>query len=189
MTRALLLALALALTLALPGCLRVGPGEDLHLVCEEKSGSPRMAYGVEDLLARTTVNGSLDGPSRVRILDAARHHVITVRGAPYATFDATLSSTTPTAWRFLGVGSWEDAEPDVYDVTIEDVGGRTPVPDVVDAPRTIRDAAWRMANESGEEIPTLGRATWDAGLPSCVALFHDGGSLVVNVVQGRIVAK
>lgn len=182
--------LLVLLALAGAGCLRVGPGEDLHLVCEEKTGAPRKAYGLDFLVAQTRVEGNISDERRLSILEAARQHVVTPSGRAHAGFNATLSRVSQDEWRFDAIGVWDDAPPDEYRVPIE-VIDRTPrAPTLVEAPRSVRDVAWRAANQSepgGGSFPEPTLAVWDPGLPSCVRLGGDEREVVVNVAQGRVV--
>lgn len=205
-------ALALALALApalLAGCLRVGPGEDLHLVCEEKTASPRKAYDVGFLVAHTTVEGELADMERVAILEAVRHHVIAPGGRPHFDFAATLApATLPDgldAWVFDALaGNDASRPPDVYRVYAWKAGAawvasaQPGVEGVFRPPASIAQPAWDVANASPEVRGALPNgsyeagATWEPGLPSCVRLRYENAAgetlhVVVNVVQSRVV--
>lgn len=191
-------ALVLLVMIAGAGCLRVGPGEDLHLVCEEKSGSPRKAYGIEFLVAQTQVDEAVPQELRVPLLEAARQHIITMRGVEHAGFEARLAPAGE-GWRFEATGAWADAPPDAYVVDLRPENDSVVGPAQIEAPRSIRDLAWASANASGEvqaafpagaAQPTSAR--WDPELPSCVLLRLQGAGqareAVVNVAQSRVVA-
>lgn len=184
-------ALAFALLVALAGCLRVGPGEDLHLVCEEKTGSPRKAYDVGFLVAQTRVEGELSDKERVAILEAARAHVITLGGRPHSGFRAELSQDGEM-WRFLAFGERDGRPPDVYDVRLVRTNGGWSAPPPVTPPGSVLAPAWSAVNATEPTRALFGNASaiqaeWDPALPSCVTLFAEGRGVVVNVVQGRVV--
>jgi len=203
-------SLAIAVALLAVGCLRVGPGDDLHLVCEDRTASPRKAYDIGFLVAQTRVEGQ-PPPDRdkVAMLEAARHHVITPGGRPHGGFRATLAPAelpdAPEAWLFeaTGVGA-EGAPPDAYRVVLWKegatwVGGAEHrQPNLVRPPHSIAQPAWDAVNASAEAraaLPEGSRedgASWSAALPSCVRLAYrdaenDRTDVVVNVVQSRVV--
>ncbi|HVM45068.1 MAG TPA: hypothetical protein VM582_03945 [Candidatus Thermoplasmatota archaeon] len=200
--RALVLLLA---ALLLSGCLRVGPGEDLHLVCEEKSASPRKAYDIGFLVAQTRVEGSIEDKERVAMLEAARHHVISPGGRAHEGFRARLApADAEDAWLFEGVGVVGERRPDVYEVFLWKDGATwsgSAVPrqrDVIRPPASVALPAWETANASREVQEALPEgaaarlASWQPTLPSCVRLAYaneEGARLevVVNVVQSRVV--
>ncbi|HUR68501.1 MAG TPA: hypothetical protein VM370_04585 [Candidatus Thermoplasmatota archaeon] len=196
-------AIALAILLV-AGCLRVGSGDDLHLVCEEKSGSPRKAYGIDFLVAQTRTDGSVPAERKLALLEAARQHVVTLGGREHAAFDATLGSAPAAAdgatrWSFHAVGVRDSAEPDVYDVELRLDGDRAtgappaPTPGPVAAPRSLVEPAWAAANATREVTAraganaTLAWASWDPDLPSCVELHLGAADATVNVLQSRVV--
>ena len=205
--RRLPLALALALALALGGCLRLGSGDDLHLVCEEKSASPRKAYDIGFLVAQTRADGSIAEKDRVAMLELARHHVITIGGRPHDAFTATLAPAENASgeWRFEALGAIESFPPDVYRVWLWREGdawiasAERGEADVVAPPRSVAQPAWDAANASAEVGAALpngsapASARWDPALPSCVHLRYAGTDdaerlrVVVNVVQSRVV--
>ena len=182
-------ALFLILALSLTGCLRLGESDDLHLVCEEKSGSPRKAYDVGFLVAQTRVDGELDDMDKVAILEAARAHVITMGGRPHVGFVANLTPAEGDAWRFRAIGENEGATGDHYDVLVAyatDTSAWAAAPPIR-PPASVLAPAIPAAEAYHWTALAASNATWDAALPSCVT-FQDGSArIVVNVVQGRVV--
>lgn len=202
------LALALALALALGGCLRLGSGDDLHLVCEEKSASPRKAYDVGFLVAQTKVEGELDDMDRVAMLEAVRHHIIAPGGREHFDFAATLKPAeereAPDAWVFDAIAGSDGEHPDLYRVFVWRAdgawvaGAQHGMKDVVRPPASIAEPAWAAADASDEVRGALPNgshpalATWDPALPSCVRLEYANAAgetldVVVNVVEDRVV--
>lgn len=202
------LALALTLALALGGCIRVGPGDDLDLVCEEKMASPRKAYDVGYLVAQTKVEGTLGDTDRVAMLEAARQHVIAPGGRAHSDFAATLAPAglrdEPGTWVFDAIGGSDREDPDVYRVFVWReadawVAGAEPgEKDLIRPPASIAKPAWRAANALEEVRSKLpngsfeAEARWDPAIPSCVRLTYanaqrESVDIVVNVVQSRVV--
>ena len=202
------LALALTLVVAVTGCIRLGSGDDLHLVCEEKTASPRKAYDIGFLVAQTRVEGELDDKERVAMLEAARHHVIAPGGRPHFDFAATLAPAQlrdqPTAWAFDALAGSGGARPDVYHVILwpDDgmwlAGPAYGQPGLIRPPASVAEPAWETADNSSDvrdARPTNSSqraASWDPALPSCVRLEYASGEaerleVVVNVVQDRVV--
>jgi hypothetical protein len=161
----------------------VGPGDDLSLVCEEKSGSPRKAYGLDFLVAQTRVETNVSDADLLVILEAARAHLLTFRGAPHSGFEADLIESAPRVWTFHAVGLWDGAPADEYAIVVADLGEGPRAADVVEAPRSIRDVAARVLAASVE------RAFWQPENPSCVRVPLGEGEAVVNVVQERVVLR
>lgn len=203
-------ALALALALAfVAGCLRIGADEDLHLVCEEKSASPRKAYEVGFLVAQTRIEGELADKDRVAMLEAVRGHVITMGGRQHADFAARMGPAVlrdaPQAWAFDAVaGHGGEGPPDLYFVVVwrEDSTWRAsaafPVFGLVRPPHSVAQPAWDTANGSDvvrEALPNgsvPAAASWEAATPSCVRLTYRNAAasaldVVVNVVERRVV--
>lgn len=189
-------ALVLLALLLLPGCFRLGAGEDLHLVCEEKATSPRKAYGIDFLVARTRADEGVPPEFKVAMLEAARAHVVTPRGREHASFEADLVSVNASTWRFDATGLWDDAPADQYRVLLRAegetliAGAQPPNPGPAEATRTLVDVARAAANVTTSfdaRNASLSWAAWDPELPSCVRLRLDTHDVVVNVVQLRVV--
>src|SRR5687768_13041702 len=96
--------------LALAGCLRVGPGEDVHLVCEEKGNTPGAGYSLVDLVDLTrVVNATLSEDEERAILAAVQPYVITLAKRHHEAPSATLERLDePERWRFRMTGAWVD---------------------------------------------------------------------------------
>lgn len=207
----------LLLALLLAGCLRVGPGEDLHLVCEDESTSPRPGYFVRDLVALVDVEDeTLSAPERDALFDAARPHLLTRGGSPHPRFEGSLTrepSAEPAAWRLRATGSDDDpATPDdTYDVRLTREGatvratpgaptlGPIAVPDSILASATTAVSRDTRVVELLDGTPHLAGAGWDPQLPGCVRLAYrapsseagppaqPGAFVLVNVDSMRVV--
>ena len=187
---------AVLLTLAFAGCLRVGPGEDIALVCEPKTMAPGPAYGPEDLLRLTTWgNATLPREEALALVTAAQPHVITMSRAPHQALHATLAEEDAW-WRFRANATTVDGTLDEYDVLIDAGPPARAVSDEVQPPASVVAAATRVVERSEDmadfraRAPALVGATWDDETSSCVTLHYAGGERVVaNVAQGRVVLK
>lgn len=198
---------ALLVVLLLAGCLRVGGGDDLYLVCEGKSSSPRMAYGVADLLAATRVEGEWTPQEVAAMLDAARRHVVTPRGAPHESFEARLDGANATEGivPFHATGTL-GPHVDVHDLELVRAGAPgtawtarmmdPQLPGRVRAPASLAEPARAAAMDeptarAALERGALAGASWDPELPACVRLHVDAAeraTVVVNLAQERVVA-
>jgi hypothetical protein len=183
-----LLAVALLLLVALPGCILQKGQDDLSYVCEKHVGAAGPAYAVDGLVLHTQVlDANLTAEHARRILGAVQLHVITLAQHAHANFTATLAAAD-AGWRFEGVGRATNGSVlDTYalDVT-EDQGAVTvaplrPVVGPVLAPESVVAHAWTVVNATPEldgaktRTPTLVASGWDPIIPTCVRLlFQDG---------------
>jgi len=174
------------LAILLAGCLRVGPGEDLHLVCERDSSSPWHPYSPDDLARLTRVEGDIDDAAVRAILQVVADRLVTPGAAPYASFGARLTPGSGGSWRFVANGTWPGGE-DVYDIT---------GPIARDAP--IEATSWLRQQARGvvaNESALAGRAegeplfaTWEPALAGCVALEYPEVRVSVNVDTRLVVS-
>lgn len=194
MSLARILVLTVMLGTAATGCLRVGPGEDLALVCEPKTRAPGPAYGPEDLLRLTTWDdAALAREDALALVTLAQPHVITMSRVPHHALQATLGREDDL-WRFHAQGNTTNGTRDEYDVLIEASTPPNLVTEAVQPPASVVAAATDAVEREPslapfrERAPTLLRATWEAENASCVTLHYAGPeTLVVNVVQARVV--
>lgn len=182
---ALVFGLALASALAPVGCLRVGPGEDLYLVCERKSTSPWHPYAPSDLAIVTRVEGpEPTTEQRDRLLTAAADRLLTQGAAPYDTFEARLHPIGGGVWRFDANGTFANAT-DAYAIELP------PLNETVFAPTilwTRAHQAARSANVVQGPATTVEGATWERDLPGCIRLAYADGTIVwVNVDKAQVV--
>lgn len=181
--RALVVLLA---SLALAGCLRVGPGEDLHLVCERETTSPWHPYAPDDLAQLTRVEGELDAQTRGALFQDLADRLVTPGAAPYARFEARLSPAGDGAWRFDANGTWPGGR-DAYVIA-------WPLdPDApVDATSWLRQQARGIvANQSALAGRAEGEplaATWEPALAGCVHLEYPETDVTVNVDKRIVVS-
>lgn len=173
---------AILLALLLAGCLRVGPGEDLHLVCERKSTSPWHPYSPEEIRSLARTNGVPPASVYTEIADS----ILTLGARPYVTFDARLfPAAEPGAWRFEANGTFGNVT-DRYALTLPLANATTLAsPESVAAPA--RGAAEREPALAGR-LAGDARATWTAELAGCVRLAYASVDVVVNVDKAQVVS-
>lgn len=181
------LALALALALVATGCLRVGPGEDLHLVCERESTSPWHPYSPADLEVVTRIEGPPTTPEqRGRLLTEAADRLLTQGAAPYETFEARLAHLGGGVWLFAANGTAGGAT-DAYAIELPALNA------TVFAPTILLTRAHEIAVAGGAvdaRPDAVERATWTPELAGCVRLDYAGGGTVwANVDKGQVVAQ
>lgn len=176
-------ATAVILALLLAGCLRVGPGEDLHLVCERERTSPWHPYSPDDLAAVTRVNGTIDAGTLRTILQDVADRLVTPGAAPYETFEASLAQAEEGRWRFVANGTWPGGE-DHYDIAWP--AGDAPVPATAWLLKEARAAVAQEPTLADAGVPT--GATWSRDLPGCVSLAYGEKDVVVNVDKGIVVS-
>lgn len=176
-------AAALVLVLLFAGCLRVGPGEDLHLVCERESTSPWHPYSPDDLAVATRVDATVDAGTLRTILQDVADRLVTPGAAPYERFEANLTQTEEGRWRFVANGTWPGGE-DHYDIPWP--AGDAPIPATAWLMREARAAVAGEPTLAGAGEPTAG--TWSRELPGCVSLAYPERSVVVNVDKGIVVS-
>lgn len=194
--------LALAALLALSGCVRVGPGDDVYLVCERKRGAPGAAYGPEDLLRLTRWdNATLAREDAAALVAAAQPHVITLGGAPHQTFAANLTSEGDGLWRFVAQATTREGVEDRYDVLLQESPAPSAVATTITPPASVVAAAEDVLAREPDladlraRTPALVGAAWDPESPSCVRLDYaervgeEGARSVVhaNLAQERVV--
>lgn len=179
------LALCLALALALAGCLRVGPGEDLHLVCERESTSPWHPYSPDDLAIVTRIEGpTMTEEQRGRLLTEAADRLLTQGARPYDAFESRLYPIGGGVWRFDANGTLGNGT-DTYALELPALNSTVFTPaSLVE----VAHAAARGASVVEGPATTVERATWERDLPGCVRLaYADGTEVWVNVDKGQVV--
>lgn len=198
------LALFLAL-ISLAGCIRTGPGTEVHLVCEEKSRSPGAPYSLDSMVVLTQVRGAnLTPDDERRLLTPVQRHVITAAREPYRNFTATLAPEGPEGagtWAFRAEGELlvgGNVSVDTYDLLIQENEDGTvdaaPVQSTREpilAPATLRTFAVGVFQATPDLAPERARtpellsAGWDPELPGCVRLTYagEGGARTIVYVN------
>lgn len=172
---------AILFALLLAGCLRVGPGEDLHLVCERKSTSPWHPYSPEEIRSLARTNGIPPASVYTEIADS----ILTLGARPYATFDARLDrAAEPGAWWFEANGTIGNVT-DRYALTLPLANATLEAPESVAAPaRAVAEREPALADRLAGDP----RATWTAEHAGCVRLAYASVDVVVNVDKAQVVS-
>ena len=204
----------LALAAILPGCVLSGAPDDLFPVCEDRRAQgPSPTYTL-DRLAALTDEGDLSAEEERQLLSAVRTRVLTLQGASYRSFDATLTPVEgqSDAWWFeaRGVGGITEDWDDAYRLRLVRGGESVqvldprPMPYPARAPQTIERLALEIYARTEDfadvrnRTPTLAAAGLDPDLPACVFLSYEGEpaqgrdepartQIAVNVVGMRVV--
>lgn len=174
----------LVLLAAFAGCLRVGPGSDLHLVCERESTSPFPPYTPRELAGFVRQDPPMDRALANAIFPDLAERILHAGGAPYPRFEANLSQDpTDGRWLFFANGT-DAAGTDTYALV-------WPFPDErVEPPARYAEAARRaVANESATKAwGAQTGVTWTRELPGCVRAEHPEGAAWVNVDKDIVVS-
>lgn len=190
-------SLALATLLLAPGCILTGGEDDLGIVCEQKGTSPRPPYTPPELRSITRVEDGLTEAQLARAFEIVSARILTQGGAPYVTWNASLSRESGDLWRYEGRGVWTEGKrmsADEYVFGLDASAGevRDLGPSDVDAPSRLRERALGIVASTPETShlanATLARASWTSELPGCITLrFEPEGQAVVNVDRALVV--
>ena len=178
MKLAVLLAVA-----ALAGCIRVGEGEDLYLVCERESTSPFPPYSPSELEGFVRSDPPMDRALATQLFGDLAERIHTERGYPYDVFVAQLEQSPDGTWRFFANGTHPEGV-DTYALTWPPEDERVRATE-----RYAAIARRAAANESA--LRDLGEPTgafWERALPGCVRLEYAGGRAWVNVDTDVVVS-
>lgn len=184
---------AAALALFFTGCVFAGGPEDLSPVCERKTTTPWHPYPPEALMSLTQAPADLSQADKLELLTPVAARLLTPGGAPYTSFDASLTNDSST-WTFHATGVFANAT-DTYEFP---VAAREVVPPEVDAPNSLRTIAWHVANQTPETSEASARgqllgAQWSSELPGCLRIAFSTGAgrdptqIVVSMNLYRVV--
>lgn len=209
-------ALLVLLAPALAGCILQGKPDDLFPVCEDRRQSgPSPTYTLQELVDHVEVVGrDVTQEERRVLLEAVRERILTLQGAPYRRFDASLTLVAEgdvERWRFQarGTGGPDDARveiDDAYDLHLAYAEGRARLEGQDASTRgppatpTLTRLAWLRVNLTGEiddvraRTPHLARSSVDPQLPACVFLHFEEAppgearsEIVVNLARDQVV--